>query len=168
MSDVKNEVSKLMKEVRRKGFPSSMQIVDETFHKLGFLPDKITPEYVQANFNQILHKVWVETLIVLENYEEDFYPRNVIEALLDLKSVLVDKSSKISSSEGFTKAVVFLFQGLYPYLRQVFRSIGQGRMARGGKDFELQFGKVLDLMKIPYQKINRKTRVDFIFLLLPR
>jgi hypothetical protein len=161
MSEIKNEVSKLMKGVRKKGFPSSAQVVDETFDKLGFLPDKISPEHVQSNFNQILHKVWVETLSVLEDYEENFYPRNVIEALLDLKRDLVQESTKIARTEGFTKAVTFLFQSLYPYLRQVFRSIGQGRMARGGKDFELQFGRLLDLMKIPYQKINRKTRVDF-------
>jgi hypothetical protein len=161
MSDVKNEVSKLMADVRKKGFPSSAQIVDETFEKLGLLSDKVTPEYVQANFNQILNKVWVETLTVLEDYEEHFYPQNVIEALLELKSGLVQESTKIARTEGFSSAVKFLFQGLYPYLRQVFRSIGQGRMARGGKDFELQFGKLLDLMNIPYQKIRRKYRVDF-------
>ena len=161
MSDVKNEVSKLMADVRKKGFPSSAQIVDETFEKLGLLSNKITPEYVQANFNEILHKVWVETLFVLEEYEEHFYPQNVIDALLELKRDIVQESTNIAGKQGFESAVKFLFQSLYPYLRQVFRSIGQGRMARGGKDFELQFGKLLELMRIPYQKIRRKYRVDF-------
>jgi len=40
MSEIKKEISKMMAGVRKKGLPSSEVIVDETFKKLEFLPDK--------------------------------------------------------------------------------------------------------------------------------
>lgn len=161
MPDIKKEISRLMASVREKGLPSSEVIVSETFQKLGFSPDSITTEYVQKNFNQILNKVWVETLQVLENYEERIYPLNVIDGLMALKTDVIKESEKIVQKKGFKPSIRFLFANLYPYLREIFLSISQSRKTRGGRDFELQFGKLLDLMNVPYQKIRRTYRVDF-------
>jgi len=161
MSDIKKQISKLMAGVRKKGLPSSQVIVDETFKKLGFLPEEITPELVQENFNRMLKEVWIETLHVLEDYEERIYPSNVIDGLMTLKTDVIEESKKIDDSKGFRSAIRFLFCSLYPYLRVIFLSISQSRMTRGGRDFELQFGKLLELMNVPYQKIKRAYRVDF-------
>lgn len=161
MPGIKKEIFRLMAAVRKKGLPSSEVIVDETFQKLGYLPDRITPEDVQKNFNQILNQVWVETLTVLEDYEGRVYPLNVIDGLMAMKNDVVRESEKIGQDKGFRPAIRFLFLSLYPHLREIFLSISQSRKQRGGKDFELQFGKLLDLMKVPYQKIKRKYRVDF-------
>ena len=161
MSEIKKEISKMMAGVRKKGLPSSEVIVDETFKKLEFLPDKVTPEFAQANFNRMLKEVWIETLKVLENHEHRIYPLNVIDALMTLKTDIVEESRKIAQTKGYKPAIRFLFTSLYPYLREVFLSINQSRKTRGGRDFELQFGKLLELMKIPYQKVKRSYRVDF-------
>ena len=161
MTDIKKEISNLMADVRKKRLPSSDVIVDETFKKLGYFPDKITPEVVQKNFNQMLKEVWLETLHVLEDYEERIYPFNVIDALMILKADVIEQSRKIAQTKGFKPAVRFLFRSLYPHLREVFLSISQSRKTRGGRDFELQFGKLLELMNVPYQKIKRAYRVDF-------
>jgi hypothetical protein len=161
MSDIKKEISALMAAVRKKRLPSSEAIVDETFKKLQLIPNMTTPENVQRNFNQIFKQVWLETLRVLEDYEESVYPSNIIDALIGVKSDVVERSKIISQSKGYRQAVKFLFVSLYPYLREIFLSISQSRKARGGKDFELQFGRLLELMNIPYQKFNRAYRVDF-------
>lgn len=161
MTEIKKQISGLMAAVRKKRLPSSEQIVEETFQKLGVTPDKVTPEFVEQNFNKILNQVWVETLNVLEEYEGHVYPSNVIDSLMTLKNKVVTEAEGISQKEGFRPAIRFLFISLYPELREVFLSISQSRKQRGGKDFELQFGKLLQLIGIPYQKVQRKTRVDF-------
>jgi len=161
MSDVKKEISKLMAGVRKKGLPSSEVIVNETFEKLEFLPDKVTPDVAQKNFNIMLKEVWIETLQVLENHEQRIYPLNVIDALMTLKTDVVEESRKIAQTKGYKPAIRFLFSSLYPHLREIFLSISQSRKTRGGRDFELQFGKLLELMNVPYQKVKRAYRVDF-------
>jgi hypothetical protein len=97
----------------------------------------------------------------LEDYEERIYPCNVIDALIGLKIDILEESKKVAQTEGYRPAIRFLFHSLYPHLREIFLSISQSRKARGGRDFELQFGKLLELMNIPYQKIKRAYRVDF-------
>jgi hypothetical protein len=161
MTEVKEQISKLMASVRKKRLPSSEQIVEETFQKLGIIPGKIPPDFVQQNFNQILNDVWIETLHVLEEYEGRIYPSNTIDSLMTQKNNVVVKAEEISKKEGFKPAVRFLFTALYPYLREIFLSISQSRKQRGGKDFEFQFGKLLQLIGIPYQRVQRKFRVDF-------
>jgi hypothetical protein len=161
MTDIKKQVSGLMALIRKKRLPSSEKIVEETFQKLGITPEKVTPEFLQQNFNQVLNQVWVETLNVLEYYEGHIYPLNVIDGLMALKNDIITESEKIAQKEGFRPAVRFLFSSLYPHLREVFLSISQSRKQRGGKDFEFQFGKLLQLIGIPYQKFQRKSRVDF-------
>jgi hypothetical protein len=161
MTEVKEQISKLMASVRKKRLPSSEKIVEETFQKLGITADKITPGYVEQNFNKILNDVWVETLHVLEGYEGHVYPSNVIDGLMALKNNVITEAERISQKEGFRPAIRSLFISLYPQLREVFLSISQSRKQRGGKDFELQFGNLLQIVGIPYQRVQRKTRVDF-------
>jgi len=161
MGNIKEEISDLMSAVRKKGLPSSQVIVDQTFRELGFVPERLTPERVQANFNQMLKDVWLETLNVLEDYEQEVYPLNIVDHLMEAKKELVEESQKVAQAQGYSQGVRFLFSSLYPYLREIFLSISQSRKTRGGRDFELQFGKLLELMKVPYQKVRRSYRVDF-------
>ena len=49
----------------------------------------------------------------------------------------------------------------YPYLREAFLSVSQSRKTRGGRDFELQFGRLLDFAGVRYEKKTRAYRVDF-------
>jgi hypothetical protein len=161
MSDIKKEISRLMASVRNKRLPSSDIIVEETFRKLGFLPGVVKSETVQKNFNNMLKEVWLETLHVLENYEERVYPFNIMDGLIELKKDIIEESQKVAQNEGYPQSIRFFFSSLYPYLREVFLSIAQSRKTRGGRDFELQFGKLLELMNVPYQKIKRAYRVDF-------
>jgi hypothetical protein len=161
MPEIKKDVARLMSDVRKKRLPSSEVIVGETFKRLGYAVGKFPPEYFRENFNKVLNEVWTETLDVLESYEERVYPGNVIDALMEFKAELVEESKKVAQQKGFTAAARHLFTSFYPYLREVFLSISQSRKTRGGRDFELQFGKLLDLMNVPYQKIKRAYRVDF-------
>lgn len=128
---------------------------------MGFVRLRLTPQHVQENFNEMLKRVWEETLYVLEDYEERVYPSNVIDALLAVKTDVVQESKKVAQSRGYGEAIKFIFCSLYPHLREIFLSISQSRKTRGGKDFELQFGKLLQLMDVPYQRIKRSYRVDF-------
>ena len=161
MSEVKKQISELMAAARKKKLPPSEIIVAETFKKLGFLAENTGPEIVQRDFNRMLKEVWLETLCVLEDYEGKVYPSNIMDGLLALRSDVVEESKKISQRDSYVQAVKFLFCSLYPYFREIFLSISQSRKTRGGRDFELQFGRLLQLMDVPYQKIKRKYRVDF-------
>ncbi|MEW6188609.1 MAG: type II restriction endonuclease [Actinomycetota bacterium] len=46
-------------------------------------------------------------------------------------------------------------------MRRGFLSISQSRKTRGGRDFELQVGCLLELMGVPFEKKKRRYRVDF-------
>jgi hypothetical protein len=84
-----------------------------------------------------------------------------MDELMTLKNDVIVRAEKVAKTNGFRPALSFLFSSHYPYLREIFLSISQSRKQRGGKDFELQFGKLIELMDVPYQKIKRAYRVDF-------
>ncbi len=159
--NLKKEVQKFMKEIRSIYLPSSEKIVEETFNLLGYVPDNITLSYAQKNFEKMLNDVWKKTLEVLENYETQTYSKGIPTHLGLKKPDDLSKSEEIAKKNGFTYGVIDIFHRWYPYLREMFLSIAQSRKARGGRDFELQFGKMLDLINVPYQKIKRAYRVDF-------
>ena len=58
-------------------------------------------------------------------------------------------------------ALQSLLQGCYLPLRQLFKSIGNSRSSRGGKDFELQLAALLDLLHIPYDHLSEPHHIDF-------
>jgi len=148
-----------MQRVRRGRIPPSHIVVREAFQELGY--DALTPDLIKQDFNQIFHTVWVKTLEVLERYEESAYASGIPEELITLRTKDVKSAKRVLQAKGFTEAIKILFRKWYPYLRLSFQSVSQSRMTRGGKDFELQFGYLLELMKIPYQKVQRAYRVDF-------
>ncbi len=161
--DLKKRISKLMKSVRKKGrLPSSRQIVYETFVRFGYTPDKLEPEHVLENFNQILRVVWEETLVTLEDYEEKSYAVGIPWELMREFPEDVERAEKISQEKGFRAGVLSLLQDWYPYLRMAFLSVGQSRKQRGGKDFELQTEMLLDLAGITYTKQEKHNRTDLI------
>ncbi len=161
MPNLKQEVSLMMRRLREGRVPSSSVMVEEAFHELGYLKGKVSPDYVRDNFNQMLHSVWQKTLEVLERYEARTYSAGIVESLIRLRPNDVRVAKKLLGSEGFLPAVRVLFERWYPYLRESFLSVSQSRKTRGGRDFELQFGGLLDLLGVPYEKKKRAHRVDF-------
>lgn len=159
--DIKKEVQKMMKEIRKGYLPSSDVIVKETFLKLNYTPAKITPQQAEENFEEILNDVWVKTLNVLEEYENRAYSKGIPSKLISEYKGIFAATEKMAQKKGFEHSVVEVFQRWYPYLREMFLSVAQSRKARGGRDFELQFGGMLDLIGVPYQKMKRSYRVDF-------
>lgn len=158
---IKKEAKEMMKKVRDGYLPSSLEIVKESFEELGYIAGKIAPEQVKNNFENILREVWDKTLQVLEKYEFNAYSKGIPNQLISTDTSIIKEAEKIAEENGLKQALIQIFQRWYPYLREMFLSISQSRKTRGGQDFELQFGGMLDLIEVPYQKINRKYRVDF-------
>ena len=162
MTDIiKREVQKLMRRVREGRVPPSEVIVEEAFKELGYLPARFASSKVRKAFNKIFYQAWTKTLEVLERYEEKAYPRGIPEELIRLRHEDVKEAEDVLKNRGFIPAIVGLFEKLYPYLRRCYLSIAQSRKARGGKDFELTFGRLLELAEVPYEKLERTSRVDF-------
>lgn len=163
---MRKEMQGLMRQIREGKLPSSEAIVKETFSELGFSPENLKPDGVQTNFNDFLKEAFVKTLEVLERYEDRAYASSLIDELVTIRKEDVKEAAGLiekaaSLEEGFQKALKFLFERWYPYLRWGFLSISQSRKTRGGKDFELQVAYLLELMEIPYEKKKRLHRVDF-------
>ena len=151
-----------MHRVRKGRLPTSEKIVRETFEQLGFVPGKITPEVAQRDFTRILLEAWKETLNVLERYEREVYGECLAQELAKLRKEDFNAADLEAKQHGFASGVSLLFKRWYPYLAEIFLSISQSRKQRGGKDFELQFAMMLDLIKLPYKRIDRQYRVDFV------
>jgi hypothetical protein len=158
----RDEVKRIMQQVRnKKNMPSSEHIVNETFKRLGFLKEAVSQDQVLANFNNMLRQLWEETLKTLESYEERTYATGIPEVFINTYPEDVIKSEQVANKQGFAAGVVHLFSNWYPKLRRAFQSVGQGRMARGGKDFELQIQGLFNLAGIPYDKQESTYHTDF-------
>jgi hypothetical protein len=158
----RDEVKHIMQRVREsRRMPSSDRVVTETFQKLGFIKGNVTKVDVLSNFNTMLRKLWEETLITLESYEEQTYSKGIPEVFINTYPEDVAKGEIIANKKGFTAGFLYLFNKWYPRLRRAFQSVGQGRMARGGKDFELQIQGLFDLAEIPYEKQESADHTDF-------
>lgn len=142
--------------------PSSDHVVSETFQRLRYVQGVVTPNDVLLNFNLMLRQLWEEALTTLESYEERTYSTGIPEEFVNAYPEDVARSEAIARDKGFTAGVVHLLSGWYPKLRRAFQSVGQGRMARGGKDFELQIQGLFDLAGIPYDKQETTYHTDFI------
>lgn len=162
MNDPREEARRIMKRVRRrKGMPSSERIVSETFARLGYLPGSAQPAEVLGNFNSMLRRLWEETLTTLEAYEEQTYAIGIPEEFVKAYPQDVAEGEQIARERGFAVGVTHLLSGWYPRLRRAFQSVGQGRMARGGKDFELQIEGLFKLAELPYDKQEVADHTDF-------
>ncbi len=163
MNDPREEIKKLMARVRKQApMPSSDRVVKETFLRLGFLPEVIQAEDALKNFDLMLGRLFEETLRTLERYELASYASGIPAEFLKSYPQDVDQAEAVARQQGFRPGVAHLLTQWYPLLRRAFLSVGQGRMARGGKDFELQIQGLLDLAKLPYTKQEQKEHTDFI------
>src|SRR3972149_5325900 len=152
-----------MRPLRQTGaMPSSSAIVDETFARLGFVAGSISQEEILERFNELLNIVWVETLKTLEAHEDRVYKAGIPAALMEENPEELSTPERVNSRDGFREATIELFGRWYPALRQVFLSISQSRMTRGGKDFELQIEGLLRLAGVPFDKQERQDRTDLI------
>jgi hypothetical protein len=166
VTDLKSQVKTIMKTVRKEGIPASEVVVAEALSELGLKSEDLTPDTVRQNFNSYLRAAFTTTLEVLERYEKQAYGQLMIEKLLELKHEDIEEAStrlydNSSPEKRLQQEMTFLFDRWYEHLRQMFLSISQSRKARGGKDFELQIGALLDLIEVPFQKKKRTHRVDF-------
>ena len=163
MNDPREEMRRIMARVRRGGqMPSSATIVNETFQKLGYIEGSTQPDDVLTNFNTTLRRLWEETLHTLERYEEQVFAQGIPNEFIGVYPAEVTASEQVAQQQGFRAGVVHLFSSWYPRLRRAFLSVGQGRMARGGKDFELQIEGLLRLAHIPFDRQERKEHTDLV------
>jgi len=163
MSDLKARTQALMKRVRQSGgLPSSQEIVGAAFGRLGLAQDTIAPGEVLARFNALLHSVWAETLLVLEAHETRSYAEGIPRELMaEYPDDLCD-AEVVAQMHGFSAGVLRLFGAWYPPLRECFLSVSQSRKSRGGKDFELQIERLLDLAQVPYEPQEAENRTDLV------
>lgn len=162
MNDPREEAKRIMQRVRkRRGMPSSERIVSETFARLHYLPATVQPYDVLVTFNTMLRRLWEETLTTLESYEEQTYATGIPEEFVKTYPEDVAKGEQVAKEQGFGVGVTHLLGRWYPRLRRAFLSVGQGRMARGGKDFELQIQGLFDLAGLPYEKQEAADHTDF-------
>lgn len=155
-----------MTRIREGKLPGSEMIVNTAFNELGYIanfPDQLK---IRHEFNSRLKEVFEYTLVVLERYEEQAYLSGIPEEIIKNRKDAFERAEKVlleteDTSAGLRDAFRSLFADLYLTLRHVFLSISQSRKTRGGKDFELQFGRLLEYAGVPYQKIQKQTRTDF-------
>jgi hypothetical protein len=155
-----------LRRIRRQYIPTSERIVAEAFRELDYTREVLSPDEVRAQFDSLLHGVWRKTLEVLERYEERAYGEKAIAEVIRLHAEDLRRAREGMRADGddavsLESAIRGLFQVWYPELRALFLSISQSRKSRGGKDFELQLRKLLELMEVPYQPPDRTNRVDF-------
>jgi hypothetical protein len=162
MNNPREETKRIMQRVRkRRGMPSSESIVSETFTRLGYLSATVQPTDVLRSFNSMLRRLWEETLTTLESYEEQTYATGIPEEFVKAYPDDVAQGEQVALEKGFGVGVTHLLGRWYPRLRRAFQSVGQGRMARGGKDFELQIQRLFDLARLPYEKQEVAEHTDF-------
>ena len=124
----------------------------EPFERLNYIESEVTPEEVLVHFNEYLRNLWEQTLVTLETYEEQSYARGIPHEFVNEFPEEFDRAEQVASRQGFREGVKVLFDDLYPMFRRAFLSVQQGRMARGGKDFELQIERLLTLAGVPFHK----------------
>ena len=103
---------------------------------------------------------------MLERYEERAYGQQAISEVIRLHAEDLRRAREEMIADGddavaLERSIQGLFRVWYPELRALFLSISQSRKSRGGKDFELQLRRLLELMEVPYQPPDRTYRVDF-------
>ena len=163
MADPREQMRALMRRVRETGeLPSSAAIVRETFESLGYVSAALEPKDVLQQFDELLRRLWEETLRTLERYEERSYSRGISSELMREFPKTVSAAEQTAAQRGFRAGVMNLFSDWYPMLRRAFLSVSQSRMTRGGKDFELQIEGLLDLARIPYHRQETEHRTDLI------
>ena len=155
-----------LQRIRRQHVPTSKRIVDQAFEELGFAGGRLSAEEVRADFNSLLRQVWQRTLEVLERYEEPTYADAAVAEVIRLHAEDLRKAREAMQADGddaiaLEAALQSLFRAWYPELRTLFLSISQSRKSRGGKDWELQIGRLLRLMDVPYEPPDATYRVDF-------
>ena len=73
-----DDVKKIMLQIRRRqNMPSSEQVVRETFKRLDYIEDKVNQADILRNFNSMLRRMWEETLVTLETYENRTYAAGI-------------------------------------------------------------------------------------------
>lgn len=147
--------------------PSSRDVVDEACSRLKYTPGQLPTMVVRKNFNKLLYDLFLETLVVLEEFERQVDAGKILPAFVegrkvDIKAEYEAMEQAGSSLSSFEQAVTRLVQRWHEPLRGVFLSIRQSRMTRGGKDFELEVEKLLDLAGIPFIVQTKRERSDFI------
>jgi len=163
MNELKARIKSLMNRVRQRApLPPSSDVVNAAFAGLGISDGFMSPDQILEEFNRLLREVWIETLHILETFEERSYATGIPQELIREFPVDVRAAEETSRKQGFSAGVTQLFASWYPALRECFLSVSQSRKQRGGKDFELQIQRLLDLARVPYEAQESKNRTDLV------
>ena len=163
MIDPRQQMRLLMRRVRKEGrLPSSEDIVNETFERLRYVPGAVSEDEAIDRFDRMLWDVWKETLVTLELYEEASYAKGIPDHFAMTFPESFERAEQVAASLGFREGFSSLFHELYPRFRDAFLSVSQSRKTRGGKDFELQIERLLDIAGIPYHRQETEHRTDLI------
>lgn len=144
--------------------PSSFQVVEETWQKLGY--DKRSTNDIRQNFNNLLYRLFTDTLATLEEWEQRVDVDTILpKVITEQPSLLQTLRSQIPgtlSDAALSRALQDFLKTVHPILKGYYLSISQSRKQRGGKDFEIQFELMLAAAKIPFEKQDTTSRVDFL------
>jgi len=141
---------KPFQQLRKAHMPSSAEVVGEAVKRIN-LPSLPARE-IRVRFNRLLRELFETTLVVLEEYEERIDADVVLPQLVN---EFLKEHPDVTTTEDFIRKA-------FPALKAYFLSIRQSRMARGGRDFELQIKHLLQLAEIPFEAQPRRQRADFI------
>ncbi len=155
-----------LQRIRRQHVPTSKRIVDEAFAELDVGRHRLSVDEVRERFDDLLRAVYRKTLEVLERYEEPAYGDEAIAEVIRMHAEDLRRAHDQMTGDGgdvtaLEMAIRALFKAWYPELRTLFQSVSQSRKSRGGKDWELQIGRLLRLMDVPYEPPDATYRVDF-------
>jgi len=156
-----------LRRLRAESMPSSAEVVREACARLGYSAANVALDDARQSFDARLRKLFEETLVVLEDYEQKIDAGLILPELVsghrpDIEAEYRQLQRADNGPDAFQEAVTRLLRGWHTILRGLFLSVSQSRKQRGGKDFEYQIRTLLELAGIPYEAQSRRERADFL------
>jgi len=156
-----------LRRLRADSMPSSAEVVREACSRLGYSTASVASNEIRQSFDSRLRKLFEETLVVLEDYEERIDAGLILPELVsghrpDIEAEYRQLQRADDGPDALQEAVTRLLRRWHIILRGLFLSVSQSRKQRGGKDFEYQIRTLLQLAGIPYEAQSRRERADFL------
>lgn len=161
------DILAILRKRRAELMPSSQDVVNETCRRLGYFAGSVKPDDVRHNFNNMLRQLFEHTLVVLEEHERDVDADQILPQFVEMRKDDIERERAAMRREGddagaLQRTVGRLLKNWHEPLRGIFLSVSQSRKQRGGKDFEYQIQRLLQLAEIPHEVQTRRERADFI------
>jgi hypothetical protein len=157
-----------LRRLRAESMPSSAEVVREASARLGYSTGGVAFDEIRQSFDARLRKLFEETLVVLEDYEQEVDAGLILPQLVsghrpDIEIEYRQLQRADNGPDALQEAVTRLLARWHGILRGLFLSVSQSRKQRGGKDFEYEIRTLLELARIPYEAQSRRERADFLF-----